>query len=1424
MAYSETTADEIMEGINRIFGNRMPDVKHAPAHVIVGCSGSSSSAKVAPIGNLLRVPLVSWWAGSPALSNKLEFPYFLRTRGTSTGNGAGVVRLSNHFQWKRIGFIYELQAFHIGVYEGANQMAKAFSMVLQPFLLFHYPDVVDDNIWIGTMKDAAGTGLRVFGMSVMGPVSKNRAALQAARAAGLRGCVFIAALELQDFYPSHSAELRGDFNGMLGLDYSQDGMNDISRKFEDAWKAMNFTQMRALGISQGYVDSMTAKIPDVFTRSPFMQFQAYLFDAIMAVIIAYQKMMDQGADPNAVMYGQAYLDALYGLSFRGASGEVTFSPIVNGKGGDRLVSTFVVFNTQNGSVVTVGSLSSSLSLTGTVLFPDGGSDPRKYDPQLKCATGQVRVRDPASGEITCSPCLAGEESDVQQAVCLPCPRGFMSPTSGSMCTPCPAGAHQEQPGQSKCSDCLPGTYTEVQGLATCLECPAGHFTAGSAAVQCEPCRGGEAQPWAGQASCTRCDIGSFQDVTGATSCKLCPNPMVTDTRGAISLADCLCPAGTYRPLSSSSHAACLPCPLGLRCEVGSSLAAGSVTPRVVAGHYVEFKNTSEGAVMSVYVCKPAEACPGGPLAEEQRCADRRSGFLCTQCPTGTYPSGGSCKDCGGGSYAALVIVALLLLALLLLVTVIGGRMHPAAASPHTSAGLKTLTLAFMFLQTIGAVYNIGITWDDPFKAVCEAMSLLNFDIDTNDVINIGCAQFGGPLNIYVLKMVLPLVGIAGMFATWFALRALNIGNLSFDGVLNGVGSVLTIFYITQTVAAFSPHSCYTHPNGKRSMTWAPEVLCDTDSEHASMVGVSVFGIIAYPVTIFVVTAYAVLKFPYAVIANNLRFVTRFGFIFHRWTPDRYWFGSIILVRNFLVAVLPILIPKSDYKLAILLVEFVLLMMVCLLLVYKPWKLSILTVCDAGLNLGVLMLLAVGAVGGVSTAYSIVCTILFAGSAFFTGILLCRCAFQYIRGSTYDVFLSHHKKDGACGARLLKLRLSTKFTGGVFLDCDNLAFLGTLFDHVKQSKIVVVILSGATLSRPWCLGEIAQAVLSSIKMFPVTFLATMNGLISIGNDATPKTEQEISQMDGIATLYPFGISISAIHRGIAELLKRAPWLIPLNSTGGFENAVRGMCDEMSTLVAQTLMTRWVSYYFDKSQGDPPANDTVDPKTWLLTNHDSKEALAAAQVIKLLFQKMTLMEVVLDVGYSAATFLAAIVSGPSKGERPSVIFTLTEGTLTNAKQMVRGVLLRRHRRAHFIPVILGDSFAFPSQDFYDAFSKSGGPCGPTAAADLLEAAGEAVSPDDVAKTLQRIFASLAIVANVPGASEAMLKQIINTMIFRFASEGAHKDTTEEHEAVQQAAPAASDAPEPKEPAPTSATAAASPAEDPADSNTDEMSVWA
>jgi len=980
----------------------------------------------------------------------------------------------------------------------------------------------------------------------------------------------------------------------------------------------------------------------------------------------------------------------------------------------------------------------------------------------------VRVRDQhgtrsssANVQINGFLCEPGKEYNtlgLGSSTCLPCNAGFYSTGVGGPCVPCPAGSYSAAPGGTKCELSPLGHMVQDRGTSVPVRCPPGFIASGKGSVQCEPCAQGSYQPNPGQSACTPC---SMRD-------------SMTLSFGATSPSACVCGAGAFAPLSMDR---CVPCPVGLECGVGSSLSSIATSPVVLPGHYIKFSNASDGASISVYMCKPALACPGGRLEEKQRCSGRRFGFLCAECPDGTYAAHGSCEECDGLSYFGIVLVVLLLLAMLLSFTIIGARMHPAVANPNGAMLLKVLGLALMFFQTLGAIHNIGIVWADPFKSVLKVMTLVNFDID---VIHINCTRAGGPLSLYILKMVLPAAGILFMFTVWFVLSLLKRA-VRFDGLLNVVGHVLTVFYIMQTVAAFSPYSCYNHPNGASSMTTAPQVLCDDDKDHSDIVGVSVFGIIAYPVTIFAVTVFATWRYTAMVVRSDLRFVTRFGFIFHRWTPERYWFGIVALARNFLVSVLPTLIPDSEYVLAILLVEFVLLATVCLLLTYQPWRVSLLTFCDTVLNVSLLVVLCIGsAATDASMAASAVCTIIFALGTFGCFVIVCSSISRAVRGPTYTAFLSHHKKDGACRARLLKMHLQVSSVHNIFLDCDDLAFLGDLFDAVKKSKVVLVLLTGKTLDRPWCLGEIGQAFLSKIPLLPVVFFGAKDS-IDVGNDAIPKSCVEIEDLEGVRMLLGFGISFEAVSQGLSALLSQPFHNVCLKTTASFQNSVSTLYDQLP--LPRTLYRSLNKFCSCTQLGKARLQQASATSgiVWAICDGKDPEALAAVRVIKFYVQLMVQMETVLDADHSVDKFLDIAKKRPASGGGLCVLLMLTSGSMRSAMQMARCELLHRYQQAHFVPVVVDDSYDFPSKSFYNTYHTGEGPFGQNAAVVLSDAAGEGVTPGDVVEILKHVFSTIAIVVNISKASETMLKQSMKSVVNRILSttsrKGAQKITIDD-----------------------------------------------
>ena len=73
------------------------------------------------------------------------------------------------------------------------------------------------------------------------------------------------------------------------------------------------------------------------------------------------------------------------------------------------------------------------------------------------------------------------------------------------------------------------------------------------------------------------------------------------------------------------------------------------------------------------------------------------------------------------------------------------------------------------------------------------------------------------------------------------------------------------------------------------------------------------------------------------------------------------------------------------------------------------------------------------------------------------------------------FLSHHKADANSVARDLKIYLEGMLGQHIFLDSDDLSDLKELLDHVRHSKVLVLLQTEKILQRPWCLLELKTAI-------------------------------------------------------------------------------------------------------------------------------------------------------------------------------------------------------------------------------------------------------------------------------------------------------------------------------------------------------------
>ncbi|CAL8347207.1 unnamed protein product [Arctogadus glacialis] len=78
---------------------------HGTVPVVIGDGGSTQSLVVARFLGAFHVPQVSYFSSCACLSNKMEYPAFLRTMPSDLFQVDALVQLVRHFDWTWVGVI-----------------------------------------------------------------------------------------------------------------------------------------------------------------------------------------------------------------------------------------------------------------------------------------------------------------------------------------------------------------------------------------------------------------------------------------------------------------------------------------------------------------------------------------------------------------------------------------------------------------------------------------------------------------------------------------------------------------------------------------------------------------------------------------------------------------------------------------------------------------------------------------------------------------------------------------------------------------------------------------------------------------------------------------------------------------------------------------------------------------------------------------------------------------------------------------------------------------------------------------------------------------------------------------------------------------------------------------------------------------------
>ncbi|CAK9066479.1 Protein SphX [Durusdinium trenchii] len=644
-----------------------------------------------------------------------------------------------------------------------------------------------------------------------------------------------------------------------------------------------------------------------------------------------------------------------------------------------------------------------------------GTDKVNYTCSL-CPPGRYKFLDTPT---PCSYCPAGKYADQPGlADCLFCEPGY-EPVNGVQCQPCQPGSYKKEVAAATCSLCEPGTFTNRSAQADCEFCLAGFFSiegsTGCTACpkneiaplpktgQCTACGAGFSTSDVGSTSCFRCKVGAFR--FNETSCVACPGRKTTAYQGAATVAECICPRTTYlvnglrdQDKQHIPSGTCSDCGEGLDCALGSDFrnfedfASGlsepdplqeNPFPVVEAGYFAKI-----GALTQVYKCGRPEYCPGGLPGS---CVKGRIGLLCGHCTAGQKWTGEECENCGVmDSFAFLFVWICLFLAVPIFYYFMNSPVSAKASTllSTTVAFGMTLTL----LQTVGLVGFVGMKWPPYMQSLVGFVSIFMLDLEA---LNFDC--FGAtPVSSYVTSVLFWPGALLWLFLCAAASGCLPKRFYKYRFVtakaVSTAGQIFQMGFTIMSKTALMPFMCYTHPNGKSSVLEVTDVICWEGEEHIILVIFGVFmtgTMILYWCTLVFATRVA----PLRSAVNDTFFLAASRFLFFRFRPDYWWYGTWFILRGPLLT-LPIVIFTDLPQVQLFIMTAVLEIYMVIQLVTWPWKTPIINLADGLMSMLLILLLAVGSAfldaleGQVKATYSVLAVLILGSLYSVTFVLLC----------------------------------------------------------------------------------------------------------------------------------------------------------------------------------------------------------------------------------------------------------------------------------------------------------------------------------------------------------------------------------------------------------------------------------------------------
>ncbi|CAK9038961.1 unnamed protein product [Durusdinium trenchii] len=1021
-----------------------------PVVGLVGVASSSMSIPVASVARVIHIPQVCFASTSPTLSDKELYPYFLRTVPPDALQAKAFWNWLTTFQVPRAVCLYAEEPYGRGLYLAIKEQAVLAhqSLRIQGAPLRYMPiDFV-----ISEAKDTIDV-VKSLGSHMLF-LSMNRGAFSN----------FIPVMQEEGLFAPEWQILASEAIKLYDPSALPAGFmywHPVSEgpKYEtflQLWRKLRADDVTSTAARERFQidnfrvpldEARSAPITDAdFESGSPAAYSSFLFDAIFTFVMAINTLLNDGV-PASEIKGEILLAQVKRTNFEGISGHVSFDQNGNRQTAYQLLYWPPASNASNAT-------GRAWTLAGAF---DAGTNELDITSHLYWMTGQYSATAPAvftacspgfyKDQVNqCIPCEVGFFCGADHASKEPCPRGFFSNVTGlTSCLPCDAGSFAEDVGSIGCASCLPGFYAEQ-----------------------------------GQESCKKCAQGTYQPSFGSAACLPCELGQVTAEQGSQSLSDCQCARASFMCNHSSVSSAargCRECPMGLECM------AGLDPPLQEPGYWAEAAETCDFQVLR---CRSGLQCPGLELGA---CAAGRMGIACNNCKVNHYPQeDGTCAPCHGEDVWPFILSALAGVALMFLCA----SSLRADLNQHS---LNLLTVAavggqmVVALQALRSIRQLGsIRWVEPLRKLMDVTKILAFDLD---IIKISCILgTDSPTLKFVCQMLICPVCLSFFGLAWFIFK-LPGRKISSDKLFNLCGILVFALFISLTLAVLDPLQCQDNPNGSSSMVSNPGIICFNSAEHTGLVILSAIGLLCYPVAILTWASYTTLQYPARVNSGQgLRLVHRHRFLFQRFKPDCYYYGWLLLVRNSLVALFPVMLFSLP-EIQLPLMGVLLMGSGALQIRVWPWRTKLANIMDLVITcilqillLGIAPLVMLTSRSTEVLGWILVIAIL---SPLLGGlIVITHAVLRHFRpGNVFGVFLCHHKGGAGALCRWMKLMAAQHSSSEIFLDSDQLEDLDLIFDTIRaKTRSVVVVLTSELLQRMWCAGEIVTAFKNHVCTLPL----------------------------------------------------------------------------------------------------------------------------------------------------------------------------------------------------------------------------------------------------------------------------------------------------------------------------------------------------